>query len=132
MELDQKIEWAVKISRELHSVRRNEFRTWVEYYQQNDLNSALEFARRLSQSKMLRPQQKKALSRIFYGIKKYKKDLESMPEETVLDIFGYVIWGLHISIRGMGKVLVPEQELDKAIEEAKKSLFYGVEDAVRD
>lgn len=132
MELNQKIEWAEKISRELHSVRRNEFRTWVEYYQQNDLNSALEFARRLSQSKMLRPQQKKAFGNIFYGIKKHRNDLGSLSMEAVSDIFGFVMWGLHISIRGMGKVLVPEQELDKAIEEAKKSLFYGVEDAVRD
>jgi len=37
-----------------------------------------------------------------------------------------------ISLRGMGKILVPEKELDEAIEEAKRSLFYGVEDAVRD
>jgi len=96
MELDQKIEWAEKISRELHSVRRNEFRTWVEYYQQNDLNSALEFARKLSQSKMLRPQQKKAFGTIFYGIRKYRNDLGSLPMEAVSDILGYVMWGLHI------------------------------------
>jgi len=37
-----------------------------------------------------------------------------------------------ISLRGMGKIIVPEKELDEAIEEAKRSLFYGVEDAVRD
>jgi len=36
-----------------------------------------------------------------------------------------------ISLRGMGKILISEKELDEAIEEAKKSLFYGVEDTVR-
>ena len=96
MDIDQKIEWAEKISKELHSVRRNEFRVWVEYFQQNDLNSALEYAQRLSQSKMLRKQQKKAFSKIFYGIRKYGNDLNSMSEETIVDIFGYVMWGLHI------------------------------------
>ncbi len=33
-----------------------------------------------------------------------------------------------VSLRGMGKVLVSEKELDEAIEEAKQSLFCGVED----
>jgi hypothetical protein len=37
-----------------------------------------------------------------------------------------------VSLRGMGKVLVSEKELDEAIEEAKQSLFCGVEDALRD
>ena len=132
MELDQKIEWAESISRELHSVGRNEFITWLEYYQQNDLDSALKYAKRLSQSKMLRPQQKRAFGNIFYGMRKYRNDLDSMPSEAVLDIFGYVIWGLHLSLRGMGRSLVSEKELDEAIEEAKKSLFHGVENAVRD
>lgn len=96
MNIDQEMEWAEKISKELHSVRRNEFRTWVEYFQQNDLSSALEYARRLSQSKMLRKQQKKAFGEIFHGIRKHKDDLSSMSEETITDIFGYVMWGLHV------------------------------------
>ncbi|MBU7045236.1 MAG: hypothetical protein HXS54_02280 [Theionarchaea archaeon] len=37
-----------------------------------------------------------------------------------------------VSLRGMGKILVSEKELDEAIEEAKHSLFRGVEDALRD
>ena len=37
-----------------------------------------------------------------------------------------------ISLRGIGKALVSEKELDEAIEKAKKSLFYGVENVVRD
>lgn len=102
MELDQKVRWAEKISGELHSVRRNEFRTWLEYYQQNDLDSALEFAKRLSQSKMLRPQQKKAFGTIFYGMRKFRNDLNSMSMETISDIFGYVIWGLHIRRKSEG------------------------------
>lgn len=36
-----------------------------------------------------------------------------------------------VSLRGIGKALVSEKELDKAIEKAKKSLFHGVEDVVR-
>lgn len=104
MELDQKIKWAEKISRELHSVRRNEFRMWLEYYQQNDLDSALDFARRLSQSKMLRPQQKKAFGNIFYEMRKFRNDLGSMPMEIVSDIFGYVIWGLHIRRKSEGSI----------------------------
>ena len=102
MELDQKIKWAEKISRVLHSVGRNEFRMWLEYYQQNDLDSALEFARKLSQSKMLRSQQKKAFGNIFYGMRKYRNDLGSMHMEIVSDIFGYVIWGLHIHRKSEG------------------------------
>lgn len=96
MEIDQEMEWAEKISKELHSVRRNEFRTWIEYFQQNDLSSALEYARRLSQSKMLRKQQKKAFGKIFHGIRKYRNELDSMSNETVQDIFGYAMWGLHV------------------------------------
>ena len=102
MELDQKIEWAESISRELHSVGRNEFRTWLEYYQRNNLDSALEYARKLSQSKMLRPQQKRAFGSVFYGIRKYEKDLGSMSMEIVSDIFGYVLWGLHIYKKSRG------------------------------
>ena len=37
-----------------------------------------------------------------------------------------------VSLRGMGKLLVSEDELEKAIEEAKKSLFAGAEDAICD
>ena len=37
-----------------------------------------------------------------------------------------------ISLRGIGKALVSEKKLDEAIKEAKKSLFHGVEDVVRD
>ncbi|MGC1122440.1 MAG: hypothetical protein WBA22_15215 [Candidatus Methanofastidiosia archaeon] len=96
MELDKEIEWSEKISGELRSVRRNEFRMWIEYYQQNGLEPALEFARRLSQSRMLRPKQKRAFGTIFYGIRKYKHDLGSMASETVSHIFGYMIWELHI------------------------------------
>ncbi len=121
MELDQKIEWADRISKEFQSVGRNEFRAWIEYYQQNDFNSALEFARRLSESRMLRTQQKRAFSEIFYGMRKYRNDLGSLQRGAVLDIFGYVLWGLHPSPRGMGVALVPEKELDRAIREVRKS-----------
>ena len=37
-----------------------------------------------------------------------------------------------VSLRGMGKALVSEKELDEAIEKAKKSLFHGVDDVVCD
>ena len=37
-----------------------------------------------------------------------------------------------ISLRGIGKALVSEKELDESIEKAKKSLFCGVEDVVCD
>ncbi|MBU7015895.1 MAG: hypothetical protein HXS44_00180 [Theionarchaea archaeon] len=37
-----------------------------------------------------------------------------------------------ISLRGLGKSLVSEKELEDAIEKAKKSLFHGAEDVVRD
>ncbi|HDL15659.1 MAG TPA: hypothetical protein ENH28_05870 [Euryarchaeota archaeon] len=37
-----------------------------------------------------------------------------------------------VSLRGIGKLSVSEDELEEAIEKAKKSLFAGVEDAVRD
>ncbi len=37
-----------------------------------------------------------------------------------------------VSLRGMGKILVSEKELDEAIEEAKHSVFRGVENALRD
>lgn len=96
MEVDQKIKWAKKISEKLYSVRRNEFRTWIEFFQQNDLDSALEYALKLSRSKMLRSQQKQAFGQIFYVLNKSKNELESMSEETVTEIFGYIMWGLHI------------------------------------
>ncbi len=37
-----------------------------------------------------------------------------------------------VSLRGMGKLLVSEDELEKAIEEAKKSLFTGAENVICD
>ena len=37
-----------------------------------------------------------------------------------------------VSLRGMGKVLLSEKELDESIEKAKHSVFRGVEDTVRD
>jgi len=37
-----------------------------------------------------------------------------------------------VSLRGIGKLSVSEDELEESIEKAKKSLFAGVEDAVRD
>jgi ribosomal protein L29 len=38
----------------------------------------------------------------------------------------------NISLRGMGKRLVSEEELEEAIDTAKRALFSGVKDAVRD
>lgn len=38
----------------------------------------------------------------------------------------------NISLRGMGKRLVSEEELEEAINTAKRALFPGVKDAVRD
>ena len=35
-----------------------------------------------------------------------------------------------VSLRGMGEVQVSEKEIDKAIEEAKRSLFHGDKDVV--
>ena len=35
-----------------------------------------------------------------------------------------------VSLKGMAKLLVSEKELDKAIEEAKRSLFKGVNDVL--
>jgi hypothetical protein len=37
-----------------------------------------------------------------------------------------------VSLRGMGKILVSEEELNESIDKAKHSLFSGVEDALRD
>ncbi|MGD2247262.1 MAG: hypothetical protein PVF58_02575 [Candidatus Methanofastidiosia archaeon] len=37
-----------------------------------------------------------------------------------------------LSLRKIGKALFSEKELDEAIEKAKKSLFYGAENAVCD
>jgi hypothetical protein len=34
-----------------------------------------------------------------------------------------------VSLRGMGKILVSEKELDEAIEKAKQSLFCGLEES---
>ena len=36
-----------------------------------------------------------------------------------------------ISLRGMGRLLVSEEELEEAIDNAKRSVFSGVKDAVR-
>jgi len=36
-----------------------------------------------------------------------------------------------VYLRGMGEVQVSEKEIDKAIEEAKRSLFHGDKDVVR-
>jgi hypothetical protein len=37
-----------------------------------------------------------------------------------------------VSLRGMGRLLVSEDELERAVEEAKKSVFAGVKHVVRD
>jgi hypothetical protein len=37
-----------------------------------------------------------------------------------------------VSLRGMGKILVSEKELDESIEKAKQSLFHGAENAICD
>lgn len=37
-----------------------------------------------------------------------------------------------VSLRGMGRLLVSEDELERAVEQAKKSVFAGVKHVVRD
>lgn len=37
-----------------------------------------------------------------------------------------------VSLRGMGRLLVSEDELERAVEEAKKSVLAGVKHVVRD
>ena len=96
MNSDEQVEWAEKISEGLRSVGRNEFRTWIEFLQKNNLDLALGYAQKLSQSKMLRKQQKEAFGQIFHGIRKYRNELSSMSDETVSGILGYVMWELHI------------------------------------
>ncbi len=58
-------------------------------------------------------------------IKELKKEIQSLKD---IVLFGKddLIEKRLVSLRGMGRLLVSESELDEAIERAKKSVFKGI------
>lgn len=57
---------------------------------------------------------------IYPELKKIENEIQSL---KVLVLQTYQIPKQLVSLRGMGKLLVDEEELEKSIQEAKKSLF---------
>ena len=57
---------------------------------------------------------------IYPELKKIEHEIQSL---KVLVLQTYQIPKQLVSLRGMGKLLVSEEELEKSIQEAKKSLF---------
>lgn len=63
-------------------------------------------------------------------LEKLEKDIQNLRALVLLENDALYEKKL-ISLRGMGKILVSEKELNESIEKAKHSLFRGVEDALR-
>ena len=58
--------------------------------------------------------------RIYPELKKIENEIQNL---KILILQTYQIPKRLVSLRGMGKLLVSEEELEKSLEEAKKSLF---------
>ena len=58
--------------------------------------------------------------RIYPELKKIENEIQNL---KILILQTYQIPKQLVSLRGMGKLLVSEEELEKSLEEAKKSLF---------
>lgn len=66
------------------------------------------------------------------------KKLEKL-EREVQNLRGFVLFERDtlfekklVSLRGMGRLLVSKDELEWAVEKAKKSVFAGIENVIRD
>lgn len=63
-------------------------------------------------------------------IKEIKKEIQSL-KEIVLSGKDDLIEKKLVSLRGMGRLLVSESELEEAIQRSKKSVFKGTQNVIR-
>ncbi|OQX53675.1 MAG: hypothetical protein B5M48_02780 [Candidatus Omnitrophica bacterium 4484_213] len=67
------------------------------------------------------------IDKIYPKLNEIKSEIESL---KILILERYQVPKQWISLRGMGKVLVSENELEYSIKKAKKSLFKGDKDVL--
>ena len=93
MEVDEKIKIAEDIltSKRIR-LRRTEWSKWLQYFKSNSLEKALNLARLLSNSVMLRRNEKEAYRAIYQIITSNKRQLSNVSKQDLLEIFGYISW----------------------------------------
>ncbi len=94
MNIEEKIELALKIADKLVGITPSEWSKWCLYAREKGLYKAIQFAQIMQSSVSLRPGPKQSYRTISDVIPKFKKDLESLSSHDISEVLGYVRWAL--------------------------------------
>ena len=99
--VDEQIQLAEQIARQLPEVTRNEWMRWMQVANQRGLDYAIRYAERLSTDPTMRPAIQRANRLIARAIRSHRQVLKRLDRKSQEAVLGYVSWLLRIgTLRG--------------------------------
>lgn len=99
--VDEQIQLAERIARELPEVTRNEWMRWMQVARQRGVDYAVRYAEQLSKDPTMRPAIQRANRLIAQAVRQHIQTLRQLDEKTQATVLGYVAWYLAIgTLRG--------------------------------
>ena len=99
--VDEQIQLAEQIAKQLPEVTRNEWMRWMQVANQRGLDYAIRYAERLSTDPTVRPAIQRANRLIARAVRSHQRALKRLDRKSQEAILGYVAWLLKIcALRG--------------------------------
>ena len=99
--VDEQIQLAEQIARQMPEVTRNEWMRWMQIANQRGLNYAIRYAERLSKDPTMRPAIQRANRLIAQAVRSRQQALKRLDRKNQETVLGYVAWLLKIgALRG--------------------------------
>jgi len=99
--VDEQIQLAEQIAKQLPEVTRNEWMRWMQVANQRGLDYAIRYAERLSTDPTMRPIIQRANRLIARAVRSHQQALKRLDRKSQEAILGYVAWLLKIgALRG--------------------------------
>jgi len=95
--VDEQIQLAERIAKQLPEVSRNEWMRWMQIAKQYGLDRAIRYAERLSTDPTMRPAIQRANRLIARAIRSNQGTLKRLSREDLEAVMGYVGWLLKIN-----------------------------------
>ena len=90
--IDEQIQLAEQIAKQLSEVTRNEWMRWMQVANQHGITYAIRYAERLSTDPTMRPTIQRANQQIAQVLKKYTDSLNRYSIDNQRVALGYVAW----------------------------------------
>ena len=99
--LDEQIQLAEQIAKQLPEVTRNEWMRWMQVATQRGLDYAIRYAEQLSTDPTMRPAIQRANRLIAQAVRSHQQVLKRLDPKDQRAVLGYVSWLLKIgALRG--------------------------------